>query len=131
VAEFTLESELIHWGPNLYFRAKEGTIVSTDGGRSWSLYGQSLPGSPKVHRGPIFGASEKEMMFVTRVGDGGDYGRQNDVWITRDAGQSWTKAAMIDFNDAGHFRGNWEWDAKQNVVYVSGQYSVAYRGRIK
>ena len=40
-------------------------------------------------------------------------------------------AFALDFNDAGHFRGNWEWDAKQNVVYVSGQYSVAYRGRIK
>lgn len=131
VAEFTLESELIHFGPNLYFRAKEGTIVSTDGGKSWSLYGKSLPGSPRVHRGPIFGASEKEMMIVTRVGDGGDYGRYNDAWITRDAGQSWTNAARIDFNDAGHLRGQWAWDAKRNIVYVSGQYAVSYRGRIK
>jgi len=130
-AEFTLESELIHFGPNLYFRAKEGTIVSTDGGRSWNLYGKNLPGSPKVHRGPIFGASEKEMMIVTRVGDGGDYGRYNDAWITRDAGQSWTNAARIDFNDAGHLRGHWAWDAKRNIVYVSGQYAVSYRGRIK
>ena len=131
VADFTIESELIHFGANLYFRAKEGTIVSTDGGKSWSLYGKGLPGSPKVHRGPIFGASEKEMMIVTRVGDGGDYGKKNDAWITRDAGQSWTKAATIDFDDAGHLRGSWSWDAKQNIVYVSGQYAVSYRGRIK
>jgi len=131
VAEFTLESELIHFGPNLYFRAMEGTILSTDGGKSWSLYGKSLPGTNRVARGPLFGTSEKEMLLVTRVGDGGDYGRRNDVWITRDAGESWTNAEMIDFNDAGHFRGNWEWDAKRNIVYVSGQYSVAYRGRIK
>jgi photosystem II stability/assembly factor-like uncharacterized protein len=131
VADFSPEGELIHFGPNLYFRAKEGTILSTDGGKSWSLYGKSLPGSPTVHRGPIFGASEKEMMIVTRVGSGGDYGHHNDVWITRDAGQSWTNAAMIDFNDAGHLRGEWAWDAKENVVYVSGQYAVSYRGRIK
>ncbi len=72
-----------------------------------------------------------EMLIVTLVGEGGEYGGRNDVWITRDAGQSWTNAAMIDFNHVGHLRGQWAWDAKRNIVYVSGQYAVSYRGRIK
>jgi len=117
----------VHYGPNIYWTAKEGVVVSRDDGKTWSVYGTPDDG---INFGPYFGKSEQEMMVV--VSDKGYY-------TTRNGGQSWTLAAPF-FNphdgwefptqlSAGSPRkepkhwggGAWcfGWDSERNIIYAS------------
>jgi len=128
VGDYTLHGTCpVHYGPNIYWAAKEGVVVSRDRGMTWSVCGSPIA---NIVFGPYFGRNEQEMMVVSYI-DG--------YSITRNGGQSWTQVAPF-FGDAPdawgaptnertcrpadgrHWRGAlwyFGWDAERNILYSS------------
>jgi len=77
----------VHYGSNIYWTAKEGVVVSRDGGKTWSVCGSPVE---NIVFGPYFGKSEQEMMVVSF---------KDGYSITRNGGRSWTLVAPF-FADA-------------------------------
>ena len=128
VADYTLHSACpVHYGSNIYWAAKEGVVVSRDGGKTWSVCGSPVE---NIVFGPYFGKSEQEMMVVSF---------KDGYSITRNGGQSWTRVApfFADAPDAWgepknertcpptvgrHWRGclwYFGWDSERNILYES------------
>jgi hypothetical protein len=128
VADYTLHGTCpVHYGPNIYWSAKEGIVVSRDGGKTWSVCGSPVE---NIVFGPYFGKSEQEMMVVSF---------KDGYSITRNGGQSWTRVApfFADAPDAWgepknertsvpnsgrHWRGclwYFGWDSERNILYES------------
>jgi hypothetical protein len=128
VGDYTLHGTCpVHYGPNIYWVAKEGVVVSRDGGKTWSVCGSPVE---NIVFGPYFGKSEQEMMVVSF---------KDGYSITRNGGQSWTRVApfFADAPDAWgeprnertcpptsgrHWRGclwYFGWDSERNILYQS------------
>jgi len=128
VADYTLHSACpVHYGSNIYWAAKEGVVVSRDGGKTWSVCGSPVE---NIVFGPYFGKSEQEMMVVSF---------KDGYSITRNGGRSWTLVApfFADAPDAWgepknertsvpnsgrHWRGclwYFGWDSERNILYES------------
>ena len=128
VGDFTLHGTCpVHHGPNIYWAAKEGVVVSRDSGKTWSVCGSPVA---NIVFGPYFGKSEQEMMVVSF---------QDGYSITRNGGQSWTRVApfFAEAPDAWgepknertspptsgrHWRGAlwyFGWDSEKNILYES------------
>jgi hypothetical protein len=128
VSDYTLHGRLpVHYGSNLYWAAKEGVVVSRDGGKTWSVCGSPVE---NIVFGPYFGKSEQEMMVVSF---------KDGYSITRNGGRSWTLVApfFADAPDAWgeptnertcpptvgrHWRGclwYFGWDSERNILYES------------
>jgi hypothetical protein len=128
VADYTLHGACpVHYGSNIYWAAKEGVVVSRDGGKTWSVCGSAVE---NIVFGPYFGKSEQEMMVVSF---------KDGYSITRNGGQSWTRVApfFADAPDAWgepknertcpptvgrHWRGclwYFGWDSERNILYES------------
>jgi hypothetical protein len=127
VSDYTLYgTSPVHYGSNIYWTAKEGVVVSRDGGKTWSVCGSPVA---NIVFGPYFGKSEQEMMVVSAKG----------FHITKDGGRSWTVAAPFFVPPA--IPGAWEpntsilapetkpehwtgamwcfgWDAGKDLLYV-------------
>ena len=127
VSDYTLQGRVpVHYNSNIYWAAREGVVVSRDGGKTWSVCGSAVQG---IVFGPYFGKSEQEMMVVSAKG----------FHITKDGGRSWTVAAPFFVPPA--IPGAWEpntsilapetksehwtgamwcfgWDAGKDLLYV-------------
>jgi len=126
VSEYTLHGTCpVHYGPNIYWAAREGIVVSRDGGKTWSVCGSAIE---NVVFGPYFGTSEQEMMAVSY---------KEGFSITRDGGKTWKLAAPFfaapsawgepknEMTSAPtgsrHWRGAlwyFGWDAKKDILYA-------------
>jgi len=112
VADYTLQESTCptHYGPNLYWVAKEGVIVSRDGGNTWSICGNS-PANPSC--GPYFGDNEQQIMVLVVTGTKSGY------YITGDGGKNWALAApYTKFPGQGNLDGL-GWDAAKNIIYAN------------
>jgi len=128
VSDYTLNARVpVHYGHNVYWAAKEGVVVSRNGGKTWSVCGSPVE---NINFGPYFGANEQEMMVVNTL---------KGYYITRNGGQSWTlavpfflppcasnaryKATTPATNEIGdRYTGtDWYmgWDAKRNILYIA------------
>jgi photosystem II stability/assembly factor-like uncharacterized protein len=115
----------IQLGGKLYWAAEKGIIVSEDGGKTWALQGQELPGACQ---GPLFGKDESTMVVVTPDG----------VFKTTDACQSWTKISELKFIEDSHQaefglhlrRHDYAWDPHRDILYVAGLASSAYKKQL-
>ena len=114
VADYTLTGYVpTHYGPNLYWAAKEGVVVSRDGGKTWSVCGSS---PADVTAGPYFGTNEQEMMVVVLTGTKTGY------HLTRDGGKTWTVVPYWQPPDGWGVIKNpnsYGWDAVRNILYAS------------
>jgi hypothetical protein len=82
VADFTpLGGHPVHYGKTLYWAASAG-IITSENGKEWTLLGSALPNAIV---GPIFGASEKDLIVVTDKG----------VNLSHDGGKTWTQVAPL------------------------------------
>jgi photosystem II stability/assembly factor-like uncharacterized protein len=127
VSDYTLHgTSPVHYGSNLYWAAKEGIVVSRDGGKTWSVCGSAVA---NIVFGPYFGKSEQEIMVVSF---------KDGYSLTRDGGRSWSHVAPFFAapdrwgeptnertctpNDGRHWRGAlwyFGWDSEKNILYES------------
>ena len=107
---------VVHYGPNMYWAATEGVVVSRDGGKTWSICGSPIK---NIHYGPYFGRSEREMMVVSA---------SEGYFVTRDGGTTWTRVAAyfappdgkeLDGNDKRGIHRYYGWDSEKNILYRS------------
>jgi photosystem II stability/assembly factor-like uncharacterized protein len=66
-----------------YWVSREGLLVSTDRGATWTLQGMPI----EAAWGPFFGKSSKQIVVVGKMGGVAGF------WKSRDAGQTWKLAA--------------------------------------
>ncbi len=104
----------------LYWLVEDGLIVSEDGGKTWT---QQVNGLKKAQWGPIFGATERDMIIMT----------MDSVMLSNDAGKTWT--AVADNLAAEQYREKikkkkysmtwfvgetaWAWDFRNGRLYMS------------
>lgn len=101
-----------------YLGTARGLIVSKDQGASWQPQGTAV----SIWLGPFFGNDEKEMVVV---GQGG-------VFLTKNAGQTWTQAASLKPKEGNYvFSPNWfgcyAWDPMNHVLYASSMGNPVYK----
>ncbi len=100
-----------------YLGTATGLLVSQDQGASWRSQGAEV----NIWQGPYFGHDEKEMAVVGKAG----------VFITTNAGQTWTKAADLKPQAGGFvFSPNWfgcyAWDPVHHILYASAMGNPVY-----
>jgi hypothetical protein len=100
-----------------YLGTAAGLLVSDDRGATWRI--QGAPES--IWQGPFFGATAADIAVVGQRG----------VFISRDAGLTWTKAADLKPKSAGfEFLANWfgcyAWDSKNHSLLASAMGNSVY-----
>ena len=75
-----------------------------------------------IWQGPFFGRDEKEMLVVGQAG----------VFVTKDAGGIWKRAASLKPKEGGFvFSPNWfgcyAWDPVNNILYASAMGNPVYK----
>jgi hypothetical protein len=93
-------------------------LVSKDKGANWQTQGTAV----NIWQGPFFGRDEKEMLVVGKDG----------VFIARDAGTTWTRAANLKPKEGGFvFTPNWfgcyAWDPLNNILYASAMGNPVFK----
>jgi photosystem II stability/assembly factor-like uncharacterized protein len=101
-----------------YLGTATGLLVSKDKGASWQPRGATV----NIWLGPFFGRDEKEMVVIGKEG----------VFITKDAGETWTQAASLKPKEKGFlFSPNWfgcyAWDPVNQILYVSAMGNPVYK----
>jgi photosystem II stability/assembly factor-like uncharacterized protein len=101
-----------------YLGTAEGLLVSTDRGATWQIQGAAVD----IWLGPFFGRDAKEMVVVGKRG----------IFLTRDAGATWTRAADLKAKEAGFlFTPNWfgcyTWDPVHHCLWASAMGNPVYR----
>jgi photosystem II stability/assembly factor-like uncharacterized protein len=101
-----------------YLGTATGLLVSQDKGASWQPQGTTV----NIWQGPFFGRDEKAMAVVGKDG----------VFVTRNAGETWTKVAELKAKAEGFlFTPNWfgcyAWDPANRIVYTSAMGNPVYR----
>ena len=101
-----------------YLGTSTGLLVSRDQGASWQEQGAAVG----IWQGPFFGRDEAEMAVVGKEG----------VFLTRDAGASWTRVAELKSKEKGFlFTANWfgcyAWDPVHHILYASAMGNPVYR----
>jgi photosystem II stability/assembly factor-like uncharacterized protein len=101
-----------------YLGSTNGLIASKDLGASWQARGVAV----NIWQGPFFGRDEKEMLVVGKDG----------VFITKNAGATWTRAAGLKPSGRGFsFSPNWfgcyAWDPVNNLLYASSMGNPVYK----
>lgn len=101
-----------------YLGTTNGLLVSTDLGAAWREQGTTV----NIWLGPFFGRDEKEMAAVGKEG----------VFVTRDGGEKWTRAAGLKPKEKGfvfttHWFGCYAWDPVNNIVYASAMGNPVYK----
>jgi len=101
-----------------YLGATNGLLASKDKGASWRLQGAAV----NVWQGPFFGRDEQEMAVVGKDG----------VFLTKNAGETWTRAADLKPKDRGfYFTPNWfgcyAWDPVNQALYASAMGNPVFR----
>jgi hypothetical protein len=77
-----------------YWGTTNGLLVSKDKGASWQPQGAAV----NVWQGPFFGRDEKDIIVVGKDG----------VFISKNAGETWTRAAGLKSKEGGFvFTPNW------------------------
>jgi photosystem II stability/assembly factor-like uncharacterized protein len=87
------------------FWAAGNSVIVTEDGKDWETWGKELPDEIKF--GPYLGRNAEEAMVVAG----------NKIYITRDAGTTWTEAA----DARGGMRSGYAWDPAENIIYFSAQ----------
>ena len=105
-----------------YLGGATGLLKSLDKGATWQSQGTAV----NFWQGPFFGRSEKEMAVV---GNGG-------LFITRDAGETWTHAADLKPKEGNFlFTPNWfgcyAWDPVNNLFYASSMGNPVYQYQVE
>ena len=100
-----------------YLGSASGLLVSKDLGATWQEQGKV-----NVWLGPFFGRDEKEMAVIGKEG----------IFLTKDAGADWKKAADLKPGAQGFtFSPNWfgcyAWDPVSNVLYASAMGNPVFR----
>jgi photosystem II stability/assembly factor-like uncharacterized protein len=101
-----------------YLGAATGLLVSKDKGASWATQGAAV----NIWQGPFFGADDKEMVVVGKDG----------IFLTRDAGATWTHAADLkpkegNFTFGPDWFGCYAWDPINNILYASAMGNPVYK----
>jgi photosystem II stability/assembly factor-like uncharacterized protein len=101
-----------------YLGTSTGLLVSRDKGASWQPQGSPV----NIWLGPFFGRDHREMLVVGKDG----------IFLTHDAGETWTKVAGLKTKEAGFlFTPNWfgcyAWDPVHRFVYASAMGNPVYR----
>lgn len=101
-----------------YLGTATGLLVSNDKGASWQPQGSPV----NIWQGPFFGRNEKEMVVVGKDG----------AFLTRNAGELWTKAADLKPKQGGFvFSPNWfggyAWDPVNGLLYATAMGNPVYR----
>ncbi len=101
-----------------YLGSTNGLIASKDLGATWQAQG----GAVNIWQGPFFGRDEKEMLVVGKDG----------VFVTKNAGETWTRAASLKPSGRGFsFTPNWfgcyAWDPVNNILYASAMGNSVYK----
>lgn len=101
-----------------YLGSAAGLLVSKDKGTSWQPQGTAV----NIWQGPFFGQDEKEMAVIGKDG----------VFLTQDAGETWTHAAGLKPNEGNYvFSPNWfgcyAWDPVNHILYASSMGNPVYR----
>ena len=101
-----------------YLGSAHGLLRSADLGETWKEQGTAV----NVWLGPFFGRDEKEMVVVGKDG----------IFLTKDAGTTWKKAADLKPGAKGFsFNPNWfgcyAWDPVNGVLYVSSMGNPVFR----
>ena len=101
-----------------YLGTATGLLVSKDQGASWQSQGAPV----NVWLGPFFGRDEKEMAVAGKDG----------VFITKNAGETWTQAAGLKPKEGNNtFPVNWfgcyAWDPVNRCLYASRMGAPVYR----
>jgi hypothetical protein len=101
-----------------YLGSTNGLLVSKDQGATWKEQGAPV----NIWLGPYFGKDEKEMVVVGKDG----------VFISKNAGGTWTKAAGLKPSGRGFsFGPNWfgcyAWDPVNNILYASSMGNPVYK----
>jgi hypothetical protein len=101
-----------------YLGTATGLLVSRDRGASWHTQGEAV----NVWLGPFFGRDEKEILVVGKDG----------IYLTRNAGQSWQRAAALKPKEGNYvFTPNWfgcyAWDPVHQLLYASAMGNPVFR----
>jgi photosystem II stability/assembly factor-like uncharacterized protein len=101
-----------------YLGTATGLLVSEDQGANWRPQGAAV----SVWLGPFFGRDEKEMVVVGK----------DAVFITKNAGDTWTRAAGLKLKEGNYaFSPNWfgcyAWDPVNHILYASAMGNPVYR----
>ncbi len=101
-----------------YLGSANGLLVSKDLGATWEEQGTAV----NVWLGPFFGRDEKEMAVVGKDG----------IFLTKDAGGTWRKAADLKPGAKGFsYNPNWfgcyAWDPVNNAIYASAMGNPVFR----
>src|SRR5512139_1416599 len=101
-----------------YLGTTNGLLVSKDKGASWQPQGAAV----NVWQGPFFGHDEKDIVVVGKDG----------VFISRNAGETWTRAASLKSKEGGFvFTPNWfgcyAWDPVNRFLYASAMGNPVFR----
>ena len=128
VGDYTLHGTCpVHYGSNIYWAAKEGVVVSRDGGNTWSVCGSPVA---NIVFGPYFGKSEQEMMvvsFKTDTPSRGTAANRGPVW-RRSSPTLPMRGANRGMKEPAHplsgrhWRGAlwyFGWDSERNILYES------------
>jgi photosystem II stability/assembly factor-like uncharacterized protein len=101
-----------------YLGTATGLLVSKDKGASWQPQGATV----NIWQGPFFGRNQKEILVVGKDG----------VFITMNAGETWSRAAGLKPKERGFvFAPNWfgcyAWDPVNRILYASAMGNPVYR----
>jgi photosystem II stability/assembly factor-like uncharacterized protein len=101
-----------------YLGTATGLLVSKDLGANWQAQGAAV----NIWLGPFFGQDEKEMAVVGK----------DAVFVTKDAGDTWTRAASLKPKAGNYtFGPNWfgcyAWDPVNRVLYASSMGNPVYQ----
>ena len=101
-----------------YLGTTNSLLISRDKGASWREQGVAV----NIWQGPFFGRDEREMLVVGKAG----------VFMTRDAGGTWTRVASLKPKESGFlFNPDWfgcyAWDPVNNILYASAMGNPVYK----